>query len=250
MQKAFFSCSTLAGTGKKGKLTKDSNGYYTMPIGGLNVFNSIGDYYTYEDAKQLFASSSVFMRRVKSGALKGEYGHPKPVAGQSYEAFAERVLSIEEKNICTHFSEIWLDFENVKDGNGKPVIAIMAKLAPSGPMGAAIERSLENPNEDVCYSIRSFTKDTYVGGVKHRALAEIVTWDYVNEPGINFARKYKAPALESMHEQAFSQKELLRAIKHMDSGIGMESAKMTGQSLFKSLGWSLNENETPSYLKW
>lgn len=250
MQKVLFSCSTLAGTGKKGKLAKDANGYYTMPIGGLNVFNSIGDFYTYEDAKQLFASSSVFMRRVKSGALKGEYGHPKPAAGQSYEAFAERVLTIEEKNICTHFSEIWLDFENVKDNNGKPVIAIMAKLAPSGPMGAAIERSLENPNEDVCYSIRSFTRDTYVGGVKHRALAEIVTWDYVNEPGINFARKYKSPALESMHEQAFSRKELLRAIKHMDSGIGMESAKMTGQSLFKSLGWSFNENEVPSYLKW
>lgn len=250
MQKVLFSCSTLAGTGKKGKLTKDANGYYTMPIGGLNVFNSIGDFYTYEDAKQLFASSSVFMRRVKSGALKGEYGHPKPAAGQSYEAFAERVLTIEEKNICTHFSEIWLDFENVKDNSGKPVIAIMAKLAPSGPMGAAIERSLENPNEDVCYSIRSFTRDTYVGGVKHRALAEIVTWDYVNEPGINFARKYKSPALESMHEQTFSRKELLRAIKHMDSGIGMESAKMTGQSLFKSLGWSFNENEVPSYLKW
>lgn len=250
MQKVLFSCSTLAGTGKKGKLTKDANGYYTMPIGGLNVFNSSGDFYTYEDAKQLFNSSSIFMRRVKSGALKGEYGHPKPAPGQSYEAFAERVLSIEEKNICTHFSEIWLDFESVKDNNGKPVVAIMAKLAPSGPMGSAIERSLENPNEDVCYSIRSFTKDTYVGGVKHRALAEIVTWDYVNEPGINFARKYKSPALESMHEQAFSRKELLRAIKHMDSGIGMESAKLTGQSLFKSLGWSFNENEVPNYLKW
>ncbi len=93
-QKVLFSCTTLAGTGKKGKLTKDENGYYTMPIGGLNVFNSIGDFYTYEDAKQLFDSSSTFMRRVKTGALKGEYGHPKPIKGQSYEEFAERVLTI------------------------------------------------------------------------------------------------------------------------------------------------------------
>lgn len=250
MQKVLFSCSTLAGTGKKGILNKDENGYYTMPIGGLNVFNSIGDFYTYEDAKELFNSSSIFMRRVKSGSLKGEYGHPKQVPGQTYEQFAERVLTIEEKNICTHFSEIWLDFDNVKDKDGKNVIAIMAKLAPSGPMGDAIARSLENPNEDVCYSIRSFTRDTYVGGVKHRAIAEIVTWDYVNEPGINFARKYRAPALESLTEQSFTRKELLRAIKQMDHGFGMESAKMTGVSLFKSLGWDFNENEVPSYMKW
>ena len=249
-QKVLFSCTTLAGTGKKGKLTKDENGYYTMPIGGLNVFNSIGDFYTYEDAKQLFDSSSTFMRRVKTGALKGEYGHPKPVKGQSYEEFAERVLTIEEKNICTHFAEVWLDFDNVKDANGKPVIAIMAKLAPSGPMGDAIARSLENPNEDVCYSIRSFTRDSFIRGIKHRAIAEIVTWDYVNEPGINFARKYKSPALENLHEQAFSRGELLRAIKSMDRGIGMESAKMTGVSLFKSLGWSFNEREVPNYFKW
>lgn len=250
MQKVLFSCSTLAGTGKKGALKKDENGYYTMPIGGLNVFNSIGDFYTYEDAKELFNSSSIFMRRVKSGALKGEYGHPKQAPGQTYEQFAERVLTIEEKNICSHFSEIWLDFDNVRDKDGKKVIAIMAKVAPSGPMGDALGKSLENKNEDVCFSIRSFTRDTYVGGVKHRALAEIVTWDYVNEPGINFARKYSAPALESLTEQAFTRKELLRAIKHMDQGFGMESAKLTGVGLFKSLGWSFNEEDIPNYMKW
>jgi hypothetical protein len=250
MQQVLFSCSTLAGTGKKGILKKDENGYYTLPVGGLNVFNSVGDFYTYEQAKDLFSSSSTFMRRVRSGALKGEYGHPKSQPGQSYESFAERVLTIEEKNICTHFSEIWLDFDNVRDKDGKKVIAIMAKLAPSGPMGDAIAKSLENPNEDVCYSIRSFTRDTYIAGVKHRALAEIVTWDYVNEPGINFARKYNSPALESLHEQTFSKKDLVRAIKHMDSGIGMESAKMTGVSLFKSLGWSFNDSDVPNYMKW
>jgi hypothetical protein len=250
MQQVLFSCSTLAGTGKKGVLKKDENGYYTLPIGGLNVFNSVGDFYTYEQAKDLFSSSSTFMRRVRSGALKGEYGHPKSQPGQSYESFAERVLTIEEKNICTHFSEIWLDFDNVRDKEGKKVIAIMAKLAPSGPMGDAIARSLENPNEDVCYSIRSFTRDTYIAGVKHRALAEIVTWDYVNEPGINFARKYSSPALESLQEQVFTRKDLIRAIKHMDQGIGMESAKMTGHSLFKSLGWSFEDSDIPNYMRW
>jgi hypothetical protein len=250
MQKVLFSCSTLAGTGKKGVLNKDEDGYYTMPIGGLNVFNSIGDFYTYEDAKDLFQSSSIFMRRVKSGALKGEYGHPSQEQGQTYEKFAERVLTINEKNTCVHFSEIWLDFDNVRDKDGKKVIAIMGKLAPSGPKGDALARSLENPKEDVCFSIRSFTRDTYVGGIKHRAIKEIVTWDYVNEPGINFARKYSAPALESLTEQSFTRKELLKAIKSMDRGFGMESAKITGVSLFKGLGWNFNEEEIPNYMKW
>ena len=66
-----FSCTSLQGTNKKGILTKDEHGYYSQPIGGLNVMNSAGMYYTYQGAKNLFEESSAFMRRVRRGALHG-----------------------------------------------------------------------------------------------------------------------------------------------------------------------------------
>lgn len=178
-QRIGFSCTTLNGTNKAGKLLPDENGYYTMPVGGLNVFNSAGQFYTYERAKWLFESSSAFMRRVSTGCLKGECGHPKPTQGQSQDSYLQRVMTVDEKNVAAHFSDIWLDLDNVKDSNGKPVIAIMAKLTPSGPMGPALQKSLDNPKEEVCFSIRAFTEDQNLGGVIQRTLKEIITFDWV-----------------------------------------------------------------------
>ena len=65
-----FECTSLRGTNKKGLLPKDENGYRWMPIGGLNIFNSAGQYYTLEGARELFAESSQFNRRIQRGALR------------------------------------------------------------------------------------------------------------------------------------------------------------------------------------
>ena len=162
-----FACTTLAGTNKQGILPPDQDGYYTMPVGGLNMFNSAGEFYNYEAAKELFTGSSAFMRRVKTGCLKGETGHPKRLPNQSKDSFAQRVMTIDEKNVCVHFSEIWLDLNSVKDANGKSIVAIMAKLTPSGPNGPSLEKSLNNKKEEVCFSIRAFTEDKFFGGVNN-----------------------------------------------------------------------------------
>lgn len=245
-----FSCTALAGTAKQGILPKDADGYYTMPVGGLNVFNSIGDYYPYEGAKALFQNSSAFMRRIKTGCLKGEYGHPKMLPGQSMESFAQRVMTIDEQKTCVHFSDIWLDFDKVKDETGRPVVAIMAKLKPTGPFGPALESSLQNPKEEVCFSIRAFTEDIRVNGVKHRNLREVVVWDHVVEPGISIAKKYKAPALESYVDQPVTREQILGAVKECEMhGVAMESTKAAGLNLLHALGWDLSPS-APNFLKW
>lgn len=244
-----FTCSTLSGTGKEGKLPKDQYGYYTQPIGGLNVFNSAGDYYPYESAKHLFTSSSAFMRRINSGCLKSELGHPKPLPGQSMESFAQRVMSIDEKNVCAHISEVWLDYDGVKDRNGKPIIAIMGKVKPAGPHASALEASYDNPKEDVCLSIRAFTNDVRQGGVKHRELLEVVTWDVVSEPGLSMARKYYSPSLESLSETGFTREAMTNAIKPI-TGMAMESSIITPVTLFKMMGWNSDFLEDPKFMNW
>ena len=246
-----FTCSVLSGTGKAGKLPKDEYGYYTQPIGGLNVFNSAGDYYPYESAKHLFQNSSAFMRRISSGCLKSELGHPSPLPGQSMESFAQRVMTIDPKNVCAHIAEVWLDFENVKDKNGKPIIAMMGKIKPSGPHGAQLEESYNNPKEDVCFSIRAFTNDTRISGIKQRELLEVVTWDgNVVEPGIAQARKYYSPSLEAYSEAKFTKESIENAIKPIP-GLAMESSIIKPITLFKMMGWDhtfLDEN--PKFMTW
>ncbi len=248
-----FACTALAGTNKVGRLPKDSDGYYTMPVGGLNVFNSAGEYYVYEQAKELFQGSSPLMRRIRSGCLKGEYGHPKPRAPiktqADMEEFAARVMSVQEASTCAHFSEIWLDFDSMKDPQGNPIIAIMAKVTPSGPMGPALASSLENKNEEVCFSIRAFTEDIVARGVKQRALREIVTWDYVHEPGLAMARKYRSPVLESYQDTTFNKEAIVSTLKQAE-GIAMESTQASGLNLIRTLGWDVDPSQVPKFLNW
>ncbi len=245
-----FTCTALSRSNKKGILTRDEDGYYTTPIGALNTFNSMGEYYPYEGAKELFTSSGAFMRRIQTGCLKSEEGHPKPLPGQSMESFIQRVLQIDEKNVCAHIAEIYLDFNSLKDSAGRPIVAIMGKVKPAGPHAAAMEASFNNPKEDVCFSIRAFTDDKKVAGINQRTLIEVVTFDRVTEPGINTSRKYMAPALESRNEVLFTREALVSSTKLIPSGLAMESGGLSPYELFKKLGWETNALKEPSYLKW
>lgn len=245
-----FACTSLAGSNKVGNLKKDANGYFEVIVGALDVYNSAGQLYVYEQAKNLFESSSQLMRRVSRGALKGEYGHPKPLPGMTNDQFANRVMSVYEENTCCHHKEITLDFDRVKDEKGKPVIAIISKVCPSGPHGPVLERSLSNPDENVCFSIRAFTDDYREGGTYKRVLKTIVTWDYVTEPGIAYAEKFKAPALEHF-EQDFSRGEIERGLNvARQTGLATESSLITAGELFTSMGWSVDMSRKPAYANW
>jgi hypothetical protein len=182
--------------------------------------------------------------------LKGEYGHPKMIPGQSIQQFATRVLTIDEQNVCAHFREIWLDFDSVKDKDGKAVVAIMAWVKPSGPMGQYLAQSLENSDENVCFSIRAFTDDKMEGRVKKRILKTIVTFDHVLEPGMAVAEKYKSPALESFIDRDIPRAALEDAFARKEGAFAMESGNASAAELFHAFGWHLPQGATPVWAKW
>jgi hypothetical protein len=133
MANVMYTASKLA-AGKKGILPPDADGYYTMPVGALNVFNSSGQYYVLEGAKQLFDSSSIFQRRVANGCSKGEMGHPKREPKMTMDDYMTRILTIEETNVCCHFRKFWLDETFGKKNpqfKNPDMVAIMAELKPS-----------------------------------------------------------------------------------------------------------------------
>lgn len=200
-----FTATKLSSRGKQGVITPDGDGYRTMIVGGLNAFNSAGEYYVLDGAKALFEESSSFMRRIKNGCLKGEVGHPKPSPGMTPTTFMDRVCSIDDRNVCVHFKEVWLD-PTYRPPTDTPtnsgIVPIMAKLKPSGPHGPALEAALNNPSENVCFSIRALTRDSRVGRVNHRTLVFIQTFDWVIEPGISIANQWDAPALEHRTDTA------------------------------------------------
>lgn len=217
MSNVKFTATKLTNTGKRGELKPDADGYYEFIIGGLNTFNSAGEYYTLKGAEELFQESSVFMRRIKNGCLKGEVGHPKQLPGMSFDAYVNRVLTIDEGNVCVHFKEVWLDNEFGKKNpkfNNPNLTAVMAKVKPSGPKASSLANSIANPDENVCFSIRALTRDYFERGQKYRVLQQIICWDNVNEPGISIANKWDSPSLESLSEFSVTKHSLERIIHH------------------------------------
>jgi len=249
-----FTESRLTETGKKGVLTPDSDGYYEMIIGGLNVYNSAGEYYVYEGAKLLFEQSSSFMRRIKTGCLKGELGHPKRLPGMSMDDYLTRIMTIEETNVMCHFSDIYLDTEFGKkhpEYKNPNLVAIIGKFKPAGPHANVLKSALENPKEEVCFSIRALTKDTYRNGRNERTLVQVVTFDAcVAEPGIMIARKWHSPGLESHNETPVTISQIQRLAEISNNEIAIESSAALANETLKLVDIKLSTIKPPSFAKW
>lgn len=209
-------CTALTGTNKVGKLKPDSNGYYPVVLGGFDIPNPRGDVYPYKAAEKLFEESSTLMRNIGAGTLYGEWGHPKRQPGQSLSNYLKRCSIIDEANIAFHIKKIEINKTDVKDEHGNPVVVVMGWVKGSGPSAKTFNEMLENPDQNVCFSIRATTYDVpNSSGKLDRNLATIVTWDFVVYPGLKVAQKYLSPALESFEQHEFTKEDLMEAKKEL-----------------------------------
>jgi hypothetical protein len=235
------SCQVLNGTNKVGLLKKNEKGYYPMIVGALNMVNNKKEYYEYSYAKKFFDEASDLVRMASKGMLIGELGHPKQGMLPD-DKFIERLLQCEETNQVCHHRRIWLDFDNFKDKSGRPFIGIMSEVAPSGPYGPSLEKQLNNPEENVAFSIRCFSLPHRVGGRVIKEMKHVVTFDKVTEPGIEWATKYNAPSLESHAAQIFTQGRVLEAARNIRSTVSSnEAANLPITALIGALGWEVRD---------
>lgn len=236
-----YTCNLLQ-NGKSGIRKPDSDGYYVQCLGGLDCYNSRGEYYLYNEARPLFEESSHFMRRVKDGILKGECGHPKYLPGMTDTDYLRRIRTIEETNVSHVIREVWLEKGLFKNADGRPMVAIMGKVKPTGEKGKYLKEAFENPGENVCFSVRSFTEDRMVGFINTRAMVEILTFDWVAEPGINIATNFHTPGIESryietVYDKVFAKATVEAAIRKTSSlNIGNEDDSASLKRLLSYCG--------------
>lgn len=193
--------TTVKSNADNRKLEQDENGYYRVNLGGLNTFNSAGEFYVDDGVKDLLTNkSSALARRLKSGYLKSEVDHPQYLPGMSKAQFYARNMKIDIANTACHIRDIILTPTN--EASGIPgqgnFVLIEGWIKPSGPHGEALKAALDNPDENVAFSIRSFTSDKVVNGVRMKKIMQIITFDWVLEPGISKASKWKKLSIESM----------------------------------------------------
>lgn len=242
-----FGCTALMGTNKRGTLTPNADGYYRVVLGALNHYNSRGQYYPRDVALPLFEASGSLMRRIATGNLRGECGHPRQLPGMSDRDYTARLHDIDEKNVAFHIRRIDL-VDGERDEQGRPITLIIGEVRPSaGPQGIALKDALDNRSEDVCFSIRAFSQDFPSGGRYEKHLKQIVTWDWVNEPGLSAAHKWRSPSLESLVDIQISRESFMVALESQArAGVAMESSAMLMQETLSALGWNLPQTRPPS----
>lgn len=227
MENITFTATVLAGTGKAGVLTPDAGGYYTMCIGALNIDNSAGCRYVYQTAKSLFEADADLMRRLATGNLRGEVGHPRRAPGMTDDQWFDRIMDIDPTNVCVYWSEIGLDESYGKNNphmGNSDMVGIMARFRPGGVRGDFLARDLADPSTNVCFSIRSFSERYQQMGRTFYDLKYITTWDYVNEPGLHVANKYNSPTLENLEQKKVSLNMVRAAVNNaLVGGVTLES---------------------------
>lgn len=253
-QQISYGCTALLGVNKKGVIKPDANGYYEITVGGFNVHNYGGAYYPLGQAKKLFEESGSLMRRIKAGVLRGELGHPRKESMGPNEYF-KRLNEIHEDKVCCHFGSVTLDFDNYKSKSGFPMVAVIARVKPAGPYAETLRASLDNPEEETCFSVRAAVVPKMENGREARYVEDIVTWDYVNEGGISIARKYYSMSLEEMGTELIVTPAMLaHATQNAVATMGLESNDAQQlKALQRRLGWDKPKPTVfhkPSYLNW
>lgn len=184
-----LSSVALAGV-NKGEIKREGE-YYYMCLGALNIFNSAGDYYDAEGSRAAFAESSAFNRLIVGGNMYGEDNHPKREGWMSDEDFYRRndVVDVDHRSVFVR--EIFF-IPNGEICNNLPVIEIWGWIKPFGTKGPDLKAALDDPHQNVCFSIRCWCLDKRVNGVTWWAIDEPICFDWVPEPGLCVANMFYA----------------------------------------------------------
>ena len=230
------------------EVKQDENGYYYVTLGALNCFNSSGAYYVADGVKDLIENeSNLFAKRLANGYLNGEMGHPSFIPGMSHNDFLIRNLKIEQSNISHHIRSVELiptDEDSGLPGGGK-IIKVMGWVKPAGEKGAFLKEALDNPDQNVAFSVRSLTNDKPVKGVIIKKIMQIVTWDWVVEPGIKCANKWSTMSMESADLMTINIADIEKVVsENLKYGIGLEADNNDIRTMLKEVNQRIEINTT------
>lgn len=257
-EKIILSYTKLPNPNNK-QLERDGD-YYKVRLGAFNIFNSKKEFYVLGDVEKILTQpDSPLWRKIKNGCLTGEADHPI-VTGMTLQEIIARNARIDRAREAFTIRDIILTKTNETCKNMDvygSVVLVEAWIRPSGPFGDYLKQDLDDPDKNVCFSIRSMSSDEIVKGVTIKHTKYIFTWDWVQEPGVKLTNKFDALAgnilncesldisleLKDIENLLTSKEEENKKLK--DAGINNES----NDDLINQLNYINNRYYKPSSLK-
>lgn len=192
MSNLSYKCVALDGITDPARVKRDGD-YYWVCLGALNIFNSEGHFYDFSSSLPAFDDATKFKRKMYGGNLYGEDNHPVWEGWMTEEQFLLRNEDIDTDRISCHIREIeFVPTDEVC--NGHPVQEIWGWVKPDRLRGEYLKAALDNEHQNVCFSIRCWIREKWVGGQKFLMIDEVITFDWVTEPGVSKANKFYAEA--------------------------------------------------------
>lgn len=183
-----ISSVTLTGSGKK--LTPDKEGiYHEVPMMVLGKPSNNRKIYDVESVLLQFNHpQSVFRRKLISGQLQGEWGHPIILKKEDLP----RVGVVDPKNV----SHLILNLKTSAPTEKGHVI-VYGKVLPMGEKKNSLIESFESTYSNTAFSLRSAVRDQRRQGMYlHQKVSALVTFDGVDCPGYPEASKIRVPEFE------------------------------------------------------
>lgn len=240
------------------KVEKREDGAYKIILGALNAFNVHSEFYLTDGVKNLLSSGGYhsLASKLKRGLLKGEANHPFKLPGMTDSEFVNRNLIVDNALASHHILEVLLEETNEVEANNAKVVLIWGWIKPTdNEHGRALRASLEDEDVNVAFSIRCFSVLRNINGLASRYITNIVTWDWVDNPGIARAVK-PATSKSSLTTENASlgnekdiviTKDMIDELKDKNSSVTTENSDAV--SLLNTLEKRVS-GDKPLYKRW
>lgn len=227
----FTSTKITAGTAAAAP-KPDKDGYYCdLIFGAFDVTTPSRQNFPFAPVEKLLCKGSPLHRRATNGALKGEWGHPKQMPGESKADFITRISMVNEEKVAIHIRDFRL--VPTKDKQGNTYIQVRGDVKPSGPYGKYFAESMANPHENIGLSIRGLSRDTWKGTVMQSVFTHIFNWDVVIEPGIAEANKFDSVNMQQLDCFEIPVSDLLASGEMTGVGVTLLNAGIDVRELIR-----------------
>lgn len=206
--KLSFGSIMLAGTGKRGIVAPDANGYYRINGGSFGRPNRFGITYDINEyIRSCLGPGSPLRRRIDRGEVYSEMGHPpmfylENINGSIVRTritnsleWVARLKFIDMDRVCGHIREFIFDTSNYSQVTGKGYIDFEVDIKPFGPFGSYFKDNLDSPDMNTALSIRTVT-EPHTPHDKLRQVEHLSNVDWIPEPGFAHACKHQSAGLE------------------------------------------------------
>jgi len=200
-----FRVETMFAGGRVGRVRPDENGVYKgLPMMVLGEVTQQKTFYEPESiTDQMTNPESRFNKVFRQQKLFGEYGHPT-FYGLTNDEVIQRLVTVDENNVSHLFTGLYTDQPS---SNG--TVVVRADIKPTGPKGAYLKESLDDPLMNTAFSLRAYVStDMKPNGLKYRRVRQLTTFDTVGASGYANTDKANAIALESFSGDNYNEYEI------------------------------------------